>query len=142
MLMRERGHIEGMRRTPDKGGAAMHEIEMALELIKAVDQAVREHPGQIISAVRVKLGRARGIDPLALKAAFDWIKPDTVARGTMLQIEVIPTTVRCNLCDFTFDSDEVMPECPHCGGLGGEILTGNEFCVTSVEARLNPAVVA
>lgn len=111
----------------------MHEIEMALQLIKAVDEAARKGKGQKIAAVKVRLGKARGVNPLSLKAAFDWIKPDTVARDTELQIEVVPTSVHCHLCDSIFSSDEVMPTCPHCGAMGGEILRGNEFSVTSVE---------
>jgi len=111
----------------------MHEIEMALELIKAVDEAARQCQGQKISALRVKLGKARGVNPLSLKAAFDWIKPDTVARQTELQIEEVPISAHCNLCDSTFPSDEMMPTCPQCHALGGQILTGNEFVVMSLE---------
>jgi hydrogenase nickel incorporation protein HypA/HybF len=111
----------------------MHEIDMALELIKAVDEATKQCPGQRVSSVRVKLGQARGVNPLSLKAAFDWIKPDTVARETQLQVEVIPISVHCGLCDWTFGSDEMMPTCPRCGAMGGEILTGNEFVVVGVK---------
>lgn len=115
----------------------MHEIDMALELIKAVDEVTKSCPRRKVSGLKVKLGQARGVDPLALKAAFDWIKPDTVARETELKIELVPISVRCALCERTFSSEEMMPTCPRCGAMGGQILTGNEFEVASIE--LSPA---
>ncbi|MBI3950560.1 MAG: hydrogenase maturation nickel metallochaperone HypA [Acidobacteria bacterium] len=111
----------------------MHEIEMALELIKAVDKAAKECQGRRVSVVKVKLGKARGVNALSLKAAFDWIKPDTVARETELQIEEIPIFVHCSLCDASFNSEDVMPTCPSCGAMGGEVLMGDEFLVMGVE---------
>jgi hydrogenase nickel incorporation protein HypA/HybF len=111
----------------------MHEITYAMALIEGVENAVRERDGGRISRVKVKLGLARGIRPEALRAAFDWIKPDTIVRGATLDIEVMSITVRCTLCNQAYVTEEILGECPHCGALGGEVLSGDEFTITRVE---------
>jgi len=111
----------------------MHEIAYAMELLEGIEKAAKEAGDARVTLVKVKLGSAREISPEALRAAFDWIKPDTMAEAANLAIAVIPIKIRCTLCDHTYVTEVALDECSRCGALGGEILSGDEFLITSVE---------
>jgi hydrogenase nickel incorporation protein HypA/HybF len=111
----------------------MHEIAYALELLERIEKTVRDAGGAKVVRVKVRLGMQRGIRPKSLRTAFDWAKLDTIAEGTELDIEVIPTSLHCTLCDQMYVTNEALDECPNCGALGGEVLSGNEFSIDRVE---------
>jgi hydrogenase nickel incorporation protein HypA/HybF len=111
----------------------MHEIDYALQILKTIDKATKEGDGKRVLLVRVKLGLAKGISPEALRAAFDWVKVDTIAEAVELEIVAIPMRIRCTLCESTYMTRELMRECPSCGSLGGELLSGGDFSIMSME---------
>jgi hydrogenase nickel incorporation protein HypA/HybF len=110
----------------------MHEINYAMTLLEAIEKATRAADGGTVALVKVRLGLARGVSPAALRAAFDWIKPGTTAETATLVIEAVPATIRCTLCDHTHVTEDVFDECPHCGALGGEVLSGDEFSIVGL----------
>jgi hydrogenase nickel incorporation protein HypA/HybF len=116
-----------------KGAAIMHEIGYALDLIEHIEKAARDAGDAKVIRVKVKLGLEKGVRPENLRMAFDWAKKDTIAEDAELEIETVPITLHCTLCDHIHVTEEVLDECPHCGALGGEILSGDEFLIESVE---------
>lgn len=111
----------------------MHEIGYALKLIEHIEQAAKMADGGRVIRVKVKLGMEKGIRPESLRAAFEWARVDTIADSAELEIELIPVTIHCTLCENVYMTEEVLNECPYCGALGGEILSGDEFLIDHIE---------
>jgi hydrogenase nickel incorporation protein HypA/HybF len=132
------GHNQTDR--PIRGAVIMHEIDYAMELLEKIEEAAKKSENGRVVLVKVRLGLARGISSAALRATFDWIKPDTIAEHTGLEIEVVPIQIHCTLCDEVYTTRQALDECPHCGSLGGEIVKGNEFDVSIQRIEKNTPV--
>ncbi|MCS6803819.1 MAG: hydrogenase maturation nickel metallochaperone HypA [Acidobacteriota bacterium] len=119
----------------------MHEVGYALKLIEHIEQAAKMADEGAVIRISVKLGMEKGIRPESLRAAFDWAKVDTIAESAELEIELIPVTIHCTLCDKVYVTEEPLTECPYCGALGGELLSGDEFLIDHIEFEASHASV-
>ena len=62
------------------------------------------------------------------------VSKDTLAQGAQLRFERIPARVQCHVCDAEYQPpDSRLWACPECEALGGEIVSGREFSVASIE---------
>jgi hydrogenase nickel incorporation protein HypA/HybF len=112
----------------------MHELSIARALITAVERHV---PPTVTSvqSVRVAVGAATGIVPSALELAFRAAAADTALRGARLILERVPAHSRCGDCARDYAFDDLLGVCPHCGGLGGELLDGGAIELRSIEVH-------
>ncbi|MHB8882408.1 MAG: hydrogenase maturation nickel metallochaperone HypA [Thermodesulfovibrionales bacterium] len=112
----------------------MHEVSIALNLIDIVTGQCKKEGYERIDSVRIRIGRASGIMPDALLFAFDAIKPDSIARNAVLEIEEVPLTGHCNACDRTFIAEEeYVLSCPLCSGSSFVITAGRELDILDME---------
>ncbi len=120
------------------------ETELARLLLELVRAAVPSDLYPRITCLRVRLGIGRAA-PERFRQAFDRLKRGTLPEGVQLELELVPMTFRCTLCRHTFRSSEALGECPRCGALGGEVLSGWEFALLHVQTEaaediaLNPS---
>lgn len=112
----------------------MHEIGIMESAMDAVLLQVREHGGQSVHRIVLRVGALSGVDPEALQFAFDVVKRDTVAEAAVLEIDSVPARARCAACkeEFSVDSGFIY-ECPHCGQLSGDVCGGRELELTRIE---------
>ncbi|NJN75506.1 MAG: hydrogenase maturation nickel metallochaperone HypA [Synechococcaceae cyanobacterium RL_1_2] len=82
----------------------------------------------------MKVGEVSGVVPEALRFAFDVVTADTIAAGSTLEIQRIPIHCQCSDCGREFTpEDPAIYECPHCHSFRGQVLTGKEIELTSLE---------
>lgn len=112
----------------------MHELSIAQNVLDIVsDQCARSGYARIDS-VNLRIGRASGIMPDALIFAFDAIKSDSIARGALLNIEVVPVTGLCSDCSSSFIvEEEYILNCPVCNGSSFQITSGREMDIIDME---------
>jgi len=112
----------------------MHEVSIALNLIEIItDQCIKSGCSRIES-VNLRIGRASGIMPDALVFAFEAIKNESIAAAAVLNIEEVPVTGKCAVCDAVFIvEEEYVLACPVCNGSDFKITAGRELDIIDME---------
>ncbi len=114
----------------------MHEASIAMNVLDTVLAECRQRGFQRIEAVRLRIGRASGILPDALRFAFDIAKADTAADQAELHIELVPLGGHCRDCGHDFETPErVVFECPHCHGNDFSVARGYEMDIVDMEVN-------
>lgn len=112
----------------------MHETAVVEGLMRILtEQAKANKVGRVI-AVKLRIGKLRGIDSRQIRLAFEIFAEGTLAEGARLDIEDVGVTARCNVCDTVFEVAQYRFVCSGCGGSDAEVLTGRELYIESFEA--------
>jgi len=113
-----------------QGGAAVHE----LSICKSISDIVGRHAaGRAVGTVHVRIGKLRQIVPETLVYCWSLVSEGTALAGSKIEVESIPVTIRCTSCGHTQVLTEVAFICASCEGRKVEIVTGEEFLITSLE---------
>lgn len=114
----------------------MHELSIALSVLEIVRTAAAGAGLARVDAVRLRVGKATGVLPDALRFAFDCSKAGTPAAGAALVIEEVPIGGHCGDCGRDFTSPEpYVLACPLCGGGAFRITAGDELAVLDLEGE-------
>ena len=113
----------------------MHELSIA-DAIVAIAEG--HAGGRRVSKVEVKVGHLRQVVPSALAFAFELVSQGTTVEGAELQIEDVPTRVRCRSCAARSLVDGFPLACPTCGSLDVDVQSGEELLVDWVELVEEP----
>ena len=114
----------------------MHELSIALSVLDIVRTAAASSGLASVSLVRLRVGRASGVQPDSLRFAFDCSKAGTPAAGADLEIEEVPVGGHCDVCDRDFTNPELyVLACPLCGGSSFRITAGDELDVLDLEGE-------
>jgi hydrogenase nickel incorporation protein HypA/HybF len=111
----------------------MHEVslmENALEI--ALEYATRER-AQRIHKIALKVGDLAGVEPYALRFAFDVVTQGTIAERAKLTIESCAAVYHCNSCHTEFQSKVLGYECPNCQSWNLSVVKGKELEIASLE---------
>ncbi|MBI5848345.1 MAG: hydrogenase maturation nickel metallochaperone HypA [Nitrospirae bacterium] len=112
----------------------MHELSIAQNVLDIVSEQCTRSGHTKIDSVNLRIGRASGIMPDALIFAFNAIKPDSIARDALLNIEEVPVTGLCNDCASSFIvQEEYILNCPVCKGSSFQITSGRELDIIDME---------
>lgn len=112
----------------------MHEVSIALSLLKIAEEYCKKEGYRGIESIIVKIGKASGVMPEALVFAFDSVKINTLAENARLIIDEIPVSGFCNNCKNKFSVNEAFVLCcPRCGDTSIRIETGRELDIHEME---------
>ncbi len=128
----------------------MHEYSLALGLLDALREHLRQHPlTSRIAKVHVRQGELLVLSEEALKEAWRILTEGTELAGSELELEKVPVKVRCAPCGYTgpvnYLSEEgwhwAVPvlQCPRCGSRA-EVVEGRDLAIVglSVAEPLSP----
>ncbi len=107
-------------------------MQSALQL--ALDRA-REAQASKVYCIRLRVGELSGVVPDSLQFAFEALTPGTAAEGAKLDIEHVPARFWCAQCQREFVVEDTFPECPDCHVPSGELRTGRELEIASLEVE-------
>jgi hydrogenase nickel incorporation protein HypA/HybF len=111
----------------------VHELSLAQDMITTLQRVAAEHHAPRVSAVRLKLGEFTHVDPDTLTFAFEVACRGTMLEGCRLDIERLPTKLRCPQCAWEGTATPEEYVCPTCGHLGFTVLQGREFVLDSMD---------
>lgn len=111
----------------------MHETAVVLGLLGILDRKAEEAGIDRITAVRVVLGRLRGLDSRQLVGAFEVLAEGGRAEGARLEIVEVAPRLRCRHCATTWEAPDWRFACPTCGADDAEITAGRELYVESFD---------
>lgn len=110
----------------------MHELGLARGLLAAVERNLVPEGTKAVR-VRVLVGAASGVVPDALCFAFRVLAEGTRADGAEVTVQTAAARALCADCRETFEFNGLLGNCPRCGRLGGELLTGDELTLEAIE---------
>ncbi len=109
----------------------MHELSLCRSI---ADIAARHADGRTVSVISIRIGRLRQIVPDTLVYCWDLVSAGTALAGARLDVESVPARLRCRACDQVSDvGDLPVFACAGCGSADVEIVSGEEFLITSLE---------
>ncbi len=110
----------------------MHELSLARGLLEKVEEKLDLGRVRVLR-VSVSVGSAAGIVLDSLRFAFEIVAAGTCAEGAELSIVKLPACGRCVGCGTLFEFEGMIGNCPACGRLGGELISGNEMMLREIE---------
>ncbi len=127
----------------------MHE----LSICRSVAEIVSRHAaGRRVSRVRLRIGALRQVVPATLvhcwnlayggqPVAAGAALAGSVLAGSVLEVQSVPARVRCRGCGECRELVRPSMCCPACGTADVELISGEEFLVTSFDVEPLPAAV-
>jgi len=111
----------------------MHELSIALSMIEQIEREAERNGGGTVETVYVRIGALSGVDPQALRFAYELACEGSQLQGSRLEIESVRLLVHCRHCDATYSPGPENLLCPRCLTGEQEILEGRELEVTALE---------
>ncbi|GAY09688.1 hydrogenase maturation nickel metallochaperone HypA [Pseudonocardia sp. N23] len=108
----------------------MHE----LSICRAITKLVECHAdGSTVRIVRLRVGELRQIVPDTLAYCWGLVTEGSDLESAALEIERVPAAIRCAGCRHVHTLTEPILVCPECQGRDVEIVSGEEFLITSLD---------
>jgi hydrogenase nickel incorporation protein HypA/HybF len=111
----------------------VHELGIVQALIEQVEAVRADHESRSVVCVGLRIGSWRLVVQDSLEFYFEILTRGTALEGSQLEIETVAATSSCSRCGEVFAAVAPLLVCPACGGPGGELLTGQELNLVSVE---------
>lgn len=111
----------------------MHELSLAEEVLHIVASTAAREQARQVRSVRLVVGALAGVEPDALRFAWEAIRDGSVASEAPLELVAVPATGTCADCGDVSPAWDRLEVCPACGGLARTITGGTMFTVDSLE---------
>jgi hydrogenase nickel incorporation protein HypA/HybF len=111
----------------------MHELSIAQALVEQVEEVRSSHEGRDVVSVGLRIGTWRLVVAESLEFYYRALTRDTALDGSRLEIEVVQARGRCLQCGEVFPVEAPLILCPACGGIGGDLVSGQELDLVCVE---------
>lgn len=109
----------------------MHEMGLMRRMLEAAEGAAG---GRRVLGLTVRVGALSGAVPEALRFAFEALTGGEGEGGMWLELKEEGARFRCAGCGGVFEAAVGGGyACPACGGIGGEVVSGRELELESIE---------
>jgi hydrogenase nickel incorporation protein HypA/HybF len=115
----------------------MHERSLVKSLIRQVKDLSREHAGDHVLSIHVRIGEFSGVDADLLSAAYEELAQGTPLSSGQLEIQKVPLEAVCQQCGHQFRVERFRFECDKCGSRRLELRGGEELLLESVTFEEN-----
>ncbi|MBA4138275.1 MAG: hydrogenase maturation nickel metallochaperone HypA [Opitutus sp.] len=108
--------------------AVMHEVGIIESALDVIRREAAKNSAAHVERVVMRIGAISGVEPDALRFAFEACSPGTVAAGAELEIQLVPARAHCAACaeEFVIASGYLF-ECPRCSAFSGDVRSGREL---------------
>ncbi len=115
----------------------MHELSICGSI---ADIATRHAAGRPVKVINVRVGQLRQIVPDTLVYCWELVSAETPLAGSRISVESVPAVSAAGRASSVTDVGAVpVLVCGGCGGFDAEIVSGEEFLITSLELDPLPA---
>lgn len=109
----------------------MHELSLCNTIQQVVLRAAEERK---VSVVHLQVGQLRQVVPDTLRYCWGLVTADGPLAGSQLAVESVPVRGRCRGCTAeTVVRDVLVLVCGECGSPDLELLSGEEFLITTLD---------
>lgn len=113
---------------------SLHEGPVTESILKIVLEYAEKHNARKVNKVSVVVGKMTGYEESSIRFYWEALTVDTIAYGSELEITYVPINVKCSACGEVYEAeDQFGLFCPSCGFYGGELQSGKELYVDTIE---------
>ncbi len=112
----------------------MHELGIVYEVIRVVDNFVKENNIKRVEKIILEIGQLSQAIPRFIEECYPAAVDDTPYEDTKLEIQTIPADGECMDCKKVFNIVDFCKICPECKGVKFKLLSGEEFYIKEVVA--------
>jgi hydrogenase nickel incorporation protein HypA/HybF len=112
----------------------MHELAITENILDIAARQAEQHGARRLTAITLVVGDLTGYLPDSMQFYFEVLSKGTLAEHATLLIKRQPTRLRCRACRFEFEPlTGMLWICPACEAIGGDVISGKELLVESIE---------
>ena len=109
----------------------MHEVKAVQDMLSLVLDEAAKQGAASITRISIKSGEWSTMEPDCVRTCFDMAAKGTIAEGAEVAIESVPVRFKCSECGTPYSPAKA--RCPACSCTKGELISGREFYVESIE---------
>jgi hydrogenase nickel incorporation protein HypA/HybF len=113
----------------------LHELGIAIEIVKTVESFARQNGVTRIETLVLQIGELSSVIPKYIEECYPAAVDGTLLEETKLQIEILPGNAICKKCSKVFNLVAHKKICPGCKNGTWEILSGKEFMIKEIIAH-------
>ncbi|SKC72621.1 hydrogenase maturation nickel metallochaperone HypA [Maledivibacter halophilus] len=113
----------------------MHEVAVAQEILKIVNQTAEKYDLHKVNKIRLKIGEFTCIEESALSFAFTAVAKETICEDSKIVIERVRARAYCKYCKENFFISYTNKLCPKCNNESTDISTGYELLLDRIEGE-------
>ena len=113
----------------------MHELGITENIVNIALAKAGEAQANKVIQINLVIGELSGFAPDCIQFYFDFLSKDTIAHGSVLHFELVPTQLRCRNCSAIFHPQDTLWSCPECRDQSVEIFKGRELYIESMEVE-------
>ena len=110
----------------------MHEIGIARQIVRVVEEAVRGREAPAVREVVVDCGELSLVIPEYLEKLWPVVTKGGFLQEARLVIHTVPGLAECDNCDEIFNVVAQEGRCPNCGSFQKTVLSGKDFSVREI----------
>jgi len=111
----------------------MHELSVAESIFRLAKEKIEGYPGNKPTKINLEIGVLSGIEFEALDFAIQSVIKDTIFEQTIIEINKVQPSARCNDCNHEFEPSDYITNCPNCGNFNIEFIKGKELLIKTIE---------
>lgn len=116
----------------------MHELSVAVSLLRMVERTAGEHHAAQVLRVHVQLGEQCGVEPELLRSAWQRVSERGAAAGAELVLRTVPVRWECPTCG-TAPAAGASLRCPSCE-VPAALVAGLELLLERIEMEVDRRV--
>jgi hydrogenase nickel incorporation protein HypA/HybF len=111
----------------------MHELSLMEEVRRLTLEELERQGGGRLRALTLRVGSLAGVEPEALRFAWEVVGDEAPTTGASLAMEMVAATAFCQACERVFPCPDGLGNCPDCGAISRELRSGRELELVSLE---------
>jgi hydrogenase nickel incorporation protein HypA/HybF len=109
----------------------MHELSITQSILDQALVEAKKHKAKKIKKIKLQIGEGTAIVADCVHFYFDEIKKNTIAKNSILDIQVIPVKLQCPQCKKEYKDLEITCNCKK----GVEIVSGQEMMIEYIDVE-------
>ena len=110
----------------------MHEFSIAMSIVEIAETEDKAINSKHILSIELDVGTMSGVEFYALDTALEMAVKNTLLENTTIKVNKIQAYAKCTNCNTEFDMNNITDNCPQCGGLFSDVISGKELKIKSI----------
>ncbi len=103
-----------------------------MSIIEIAEKEAKSANSEKIISMELSIGTMAGIEFYALDTAMEMAVKNTLLENAKIKVNKIQAIARCTNCNNEFAINLITDECPKCGCLFNDVISGKELKIKSI----------
>lgn len=112
----------------------MHEISLVRTISGTLEAEFSKEELERLTKINLRVGLLSNVQPVLMQNAFGAVQEgEGKFQNVVLDIEVLPVIIECEMCNHKSQIDDYKFACANCGRPTSNVIQGNELLIHKVE---------